>query len=603
MSQKVFSVFVSLLLLFSLLPSGSTAFAAERSGENGSNPTMEEEQGSALEDGRYVIISALSTRYAVDVTDASTATNAKMQIWKRNDSSAQLFDIKRQSDGYYTIRTLNSGAYLAVYGNKTEVATPIVQQPKSSSSAQQWAITKNDNGTFTFAAKRSGLVITVAGGKAKNGSKLAIGNPKNYKSQCFYIGSVKSEPLVDGSLINLIPYSRQNVCVDIVGASRKNGATVQAYKNNGTMAQKFVVKRVKENTFALQSLNSGLYLTVKGSSVIQRKGDRKGAPYKSQQWVATWTYGGFTLTNASTSKNLTLVRTGSGKYTIKATAASNKKVQVFRYQTSPVLMSGTFKLTNTYNRAIQINDRSVNAGGKAQVWKQNTLAAQKWKLQEERNGYYSIRCVRSNRALDILNGSTKNGARVQLWNYNGSRGQLWKGVVAEGGWIYLKSASGMYLASTGNGKKSGAALKVTKNIKQALKLRLTPTSYSGPVGTYADVNLTTQKMMFVKNGVVVLESDIVTGAPSMATPTGTYKILQKQSPTVLVGPGYRAPVSYWMPFTRMGHGFHDANWQSAFGGNRWKNGFGSHGCVNMPHWAAKSLYKYISVGDTVRIHW
>jgi hypothetical protein len=603
MGQKVFSIFISFLLLFTLLPSGSPAFATESSGENESNPAIEEEQGPVLEDGRYVIASALSARFVVDVPNASLNKNTKMQIWKKNGSGAQIFDIKRQNDSFYTIRTLNSGAYLAAYGNKTEVATPIVQQPKLTSSAQRWTITKNNNGTFTFAAKRSGLVITVEKGKAQSGSKLLLDESKNKKSQHFYLAPVKSEPLVDGSLINLIPYSRQNLCVDIAGASRKNGAKVQGYKNNGTMAQKFVVKRVTENTFALQSLNSGLYLTVKGSNVIQKKGDRKGAPYKSQKWVATWTYGGFTLTNASTSKNLTLVRTASGKYTIKVTAASNKKVQVFRYQTSPVLMSGTFKLTNTYNRAIQINDRSVNAGDKAQVWKQSTSASQKWKLQEEKNGYYSIRCVRSNRVLDILNGSTKNGARVQLWNYNGSRGQRWKGVVAEGGWIYLKSASGMYLASTGNGKKSGAALKVTKNIKQALKLRLTPTSYSGPVGTYADVNLSTQKMMFVKNGVIVLESDIVTGAPYMATPTGTYRILQKQSPTVLVGPGYRSPVSYWMPFTRWGHGFHDANWQPAFGGNRWKNGFGSHGCVNMPHWAAKTLYKYISVGDTVRIHW
>ena len=43
---------------------------------------------------------------------------------------------------------------------------------------------------------------------------------------------------------------------------------------------------------------------------------------------------------------------------------------------------------------------------------------------------------------------------------------------------------------------------------------------------------------------------------------------------------YETPVAYWMPFNG-GIGFHDATWQSSFGGNRYLS-HGSHGCVNMP---------------------
>ena len=43
---------------------------------------------------------------------------------------------------------------------------------------------------------------------------------------------------------------------------------------------------------------------------------------------------------------------------------------------------------------------------------------------------------------------------------------------------------------------------------------------------------------------------------------------------------YEQPVTYWMPFNG-GIGFHDADWQPYFGGDRYLTG-GSHGCINLP---------------------
>jgi hypothetical protein len=173
------------------------------------------------------------------------------------------------------------------------------------------------------------------------------------------------------------------------------------------------------------------------------------------------------------------------------------------------------------------------------------------------------------------------------------------------GWFCLQSKLGSYLTATGAGDNSGANVfaSTTYATSKAQKFWFTATTYTPPpqyFGTYADVNLTTQKMFFVKNGVKILESNIVTGAPSMATPPGTFRLQSKASPSVLVGPGYRSPVTYWMPFNG-GIGFHDASWQPWFGGNRYLTN-GSHGCINMPLSAAKTLYANISIGDTVKVH-
>ena len=128
--------------------------------------------------------------------------------------------------------------------------------------------------------------------------------------------------------------------------------------------------------------------------------------------------------------------------------------------------------------------------------------------------------------------------------------------------------------------------------------------------TYAEVDLTNQHMFYFKDGQCIMQSDIVTGNPNKghATPQGVYMLAYKATNQVLRGKKmpdgsyeYESPVSYWMPFNG-GIGFHDATWQSAFGGDRYY-AYGSHGCVNMPVSAAAELFGYIEAGIPVVCHY
>ncbi len=129
---------------------------------------------------------------------------------------------------------------------------------------------------------------------------------------------------------------------------------------------------------------------------------------------------------------------------------------------------------------------------------------------------------------------------------------------------------------------------------------------------YVDVDLSEQYARFYDDaGTLVWESDIVSGARgSRDSPTGVYSLNQKQSPTVLIGemtsdgtPEYESKVTYWMPFKGNSVGLHDATWQSSFGGQRYAQGFGSHGCINLPLSAAEALYGLIESGDVVVVHY
>ncbi len=126
---------------------------------------------------------------------------------------------------------------------------------------------------------------------------------------------------------------------------------------------------------------------------------------------------------------------------------------------------------------------------------------------------------------------------------------------------------------------------------------------------YIDIDLSEQHAyMYDESGELVWESDVVSGSPRTPTPTGVYYIKSNNGPATLKGTNldgskYESKVSYWMPFRSHTHGLHDADWQWAFGGTRYRDGAGSHGCVNLPVSKAKELSKIIEVGDPVVVHW
>ncbi len=120
--------------------------------------------------------------------------------------------------------------------------------------------------------------------------------------------------------------------------------------------------------------------------------------------------------------------------------------------------------------------------------------------------------------------------------------------------------------------------------------------------TYVEINLTAQHLYFYKNGSLIVSTDFVSGNVSAgnSTPTGIYSITYTQKDATLRGDDYETPVSYWMPFNG-GVGMHDATWRSVFGGTIYKTN-GSHGCINLPLSAAKTIFENIKTGDPVLVY-
>lgn len=119
---------------------------------------------------------------------------------------------------------------------------------------------------------------------------------------------------------------------------------------------------------------------------------------------------------------------------------------------------------------------------------------------------------------------------------------------------------------------------------------------------WLDINLSAQYMTIYQGNNVLLELYVSTGTPGWETPTGTYYINRMLESDDMAGQvsdtSWFVPnVPHAMYFTNEGHAIH---------GTYWHNNFGypmSHGCVNMPEWAAAYLYSIAYVGVRVEIHY
>lgn len=119
---------------------------------------------------------------------------------------------------------------------------------------------------------------------------------------------------------------------------------------------------------------------------------------------------------------------------------------------------------------------------------------------------------------------------------------------------------------------------------------------------WVDINLSAQYMTVYQGNNVLLELYISSGKDGWETPTGTFHVLTMYTSHTMVGDV--AGESWYVPdvpdvlyFTNQGHAIHGTYWHNSFGTRL------SHGCINMPEWAADYLYNIAFVGMRIEIYY
>lgn len=408
--------------------------------KNQSLDTLAKDNRNVLADGTYNIQSLVNPNYVLDIYGGYTTNGANVQLYRSNDTEAQLFKVTHDSQGYVTFTNVKSGKVLDVYGGTKKNNQNIWQFSSNGSRAQKWIVKPDGNGYVIISALDSNYVLDLSTGKAVNSSNIQLytycgSNAQRWKfsklvsktDKLNSLAQLNKNVLADGTYVISTALS-SNYVLDVYGGYTWNKANVQLFAKNGTDAQAFKVTHDSQGYVTFTNVNSGKVLEVAGSRVGNNANVQQYSldGSRAQKWVVQ--------------------KYGSG-YTIISALDPNFVLD----------LSG----------ALVMNGRNIglyqNNGSKAQQWnfskhmtdreRCDLFAAQnKGKMAD---GVYYIKNKNVNYALDVYGGSLYGGANVQLYSLNRSNAQKWKITHDSKGYVMFQNVgSGMYLTAGGSGNSA-----------------------------------------------------------------------------------------------------------------------------------------------------
>lgn len=394
-----------------------------------------------LQNGFYIIASAIDSNMVFDVPSASKNNGAGIQLWANNSSLAQIWQLTfDESSGYYLVTSVVSGKNLDVPAGNGANGTKLQQFDQNNSAAQRWGISETDEGSVAIHSAL-GYAIDVPSGVASSGSKIQLWDDNGSAAQrwTFIEADIDVSGLYQiGSALN------EQMVLDVNAASKDEGAKIQIWSDNNSLAQKWQVAKKEDGTYELRNANSGLYLADIGASQLKSLDSCDAA---NARWNVSVGFNGFVFTNVDTGKaiDLSAASTAAGT-TVGPFSPNGTGAQSWVLKSTNLVDEGCYELRNGTGN-LQVLDVPAAAMGDAialQTYESNDTAAQKWIVECTGDSWYKITNVNSGRVLDVKNGSAQAGNAVQQYTSNDSDAQRWSFQIAPGGGIQITSKLGNY---------------------------------------------------------------------------------------------------------------------------------------------------------------
>lgn len=270
-----------------------------------------------------IITSVTNKKLVTDVTGASTANGARVQLYSSNNTNAQKYRFESIGNGTYKIVNINSGKMLDVAVGSTANGAALQQYTSNNTVAQQWTVRNYGSGKIALVSVNANKAVDIPGGNAVQQTQLQLYSPNGTVAQQWLVAKAPltlrerlnetaakhRQDLPDGTYTF---GSRLNTSMkmDVSGASRSNYGNVQIWAGNGTNAQKWKVMHDSNGYVTLTSVNSGKVLDVNGgvsaNGTNVQQYDSNGT--YAQKWIA--------------------VKNSDGSYTFQSALAENVVLDV-----------------------------------------------------------------------------------------------------------------------------------------------------------------------------------------------------------------------------------------------------------------------------------
>lgn len=139
-----------------------------------------------ISEGTYTIVTSLNNGKALDIPGASKNNKVRLQLYDRNNTKAQKFEIRYNEKGYYNLKACCSDKMLDTAYASKDIGTLIWQHvSNNNSNAQKWDIIPTENGYHSMRSQCNSLYMDVKYAQTDNGTVIHCWENNNSNAQKF----------------------------------------------------------------------------------------------------------------------------------------------------------------------------------------------------------------------------------------------------------------------------------------------------------------------------------------------------------------------------------------------------------------------------------
>lgn len=446
---------------------------------------------ATLKEGIYTIKSALANDKVVDVDNANTKNGTNVQLFSSNGTNAQKWYVKPIDNGYYEITTvLNNNLVLDVDNAGKKNKTNVQIYTKNGTDAQKWMIKDAGGGYYYIISKCNGLYVDVYDGRTANKTNIQMWSGNGTKAQKFkFIEEITGTQTLEDGLYKISSFVDSNVALSVKGIANQNSKIILENISNSPK-QIWRVKYLNNGYYSITSYaNEGMNIDVQGgipnSSTDIQLFQNNGT--NAQKWIIKEENGYYNIISALDHMYMDIkngdIKSGIGLQIFQNNGTNAQKFTFTKIE-GPKIENGYYTINSALDNSKVIDTNSmVNINSIQTILNaSNNLVSQKWYIEYLENGYYSIKsAVDQNYVLDVFNGNTTDKTKVQIYSSNNSDAQKWYIKDSGDGYYYIiAKKSNKYLDIDNANTTNGTKIQIySGNETNAQKFKLTPTTVSG----------------------------------------------------------------------------------------------------------------------------
>lgn len=453
---------------------------------------------SGIQEGTYRISTALKNNSNIDIKDASKSNKANVHLWTYKGLQQQKFKLE-YDNGYYVIRNVNSGKVLDVADGSKKSGANVWQYTYNGTDAQKWILKQTEDGYYNIISKLNGLYLDVSNASTNNGANIQVYRANGTNSQKFklvYKNAPTGKQTIKDGTYRIALAKNEKYGLDISDANKNNKGNVQVWEWDKVEQQEFNVVYLGNGYYNIIAVHSGKVLDV----------DNGGNTNRTNIWQYE--------NNGSDAQKWVIKDAGNGKYNIiskidsmyidveNGTVANGTNIQLYEANGSEsqkfkfievdsksekTIENGNYRIAYGINNkyGLDVSDGSTSNKANVQLWQYTNVRQQKFEVKYI-DGYYKIKCIKSNKYLEVdtVNNNVYQNAEsdkdVQKWTIRRT---------SDGHYSLISKYNGLYLDLDKSKVANGTNIKTYKKgnndaqkydfIKVAIGIDIDSSKYPG----------------------------------------------------------------------------------------------------------------------------